>query len=172
MVYVLSGPVHTGKTTFLKKLSSALKKNNIPVTGYLSLSLREEQYLKGYDLYEIESDTIFPFIRRKGHPKWEKIGSFFFRPASLDKAKKIIVNASKKKGVCFVDEVGPLELSGKGVWPAVKQALADKSSQMDYLFVIREGLLDAFQNLPEFEPKKIFTLQDRSLLTKFVNLWK
>ena len=70
MVYVLSGPVHAGKTTLLKKLIPALRKNNIPLYGYLSLSLWEDQYLEGYDLYDIRSDTFFPFIRRKGHPEW------------------------------------------------------------------------------------------------------
>lgn len=168
MVYVLSGPVHAGKTSFLKKLTSALKKTNIPVYGYLSLSLWEDQYLKGYDLYEIEHDAVFPFIRRKGHPEWEKIGSFFFQPAALDKAKKIILNAGLKKGVCLVDEIGPLELSGKGVWQAVKEALAGTSSQMDFLFVIREGLVDAFKEILGFEPDKIYFLQEVSLLPKLL----
>mgnify|MGYP003932277747 CR=1 FL=1 len=171
MVYVLSGPVHAGKTTLLKKLISALKKNNIAVYGYLSLSLWEDQYLKGYDFYDLKSGNTFPFIRRKGHPEWEKIGSFFFRPTTLDKAKKIILNAGKKRGLCIVDEIGPLELSGKGVWPAVQKALAGKPSHMDFLFVIREGLLDEFKEIPGFEPDEVFPLQKESLLPIFLNLW-
>lgn len=161
---MLTGPVHAGKTTFLRKLTSDFKKNNVPVSGYLSLSLWEDQYLKGYDLYDIKSDKTFPFIRRKGHSEWEKIGSFFFLPTALDKAKKIILNVCKKRGVCFVDEIGPLELSGKGVWPSVEKALACPSSHMDFLFVIREGLVDAFQETPGFKPEKIFLLEEESLL--------
>jgi len=164
MIYVLSGPVHSGKTTFLKSIIDELKSTGIPVCGYLSLSLWEDQSLTGYDLFNIESSEIHPFIRCNGRPEWERIGPFFFIPETLVLAKEVILKASNKGGLCMVDEIGPLELSGKGVWPAVEKALACTSSHMDFLFVIREGLVDAFQEIPGFKPEKIFLLEEASFL--------
>ena len=48
-----------------------------------------------------------------------------------------------------IDEVGPLELSGKGLMPAVESALA---SAANLLIVVRSSLREAFQKrFPECE---------------------
>ena len=51
--------------------------------------------------------------------------------------------------VVVIDEVGPLELSGKGLMPAVESALA---SAANLLIVVRSSLREALQKrFPEYE---------------------
>lgn len=80
-----------------------------------------------------------PFILKQGQQDWQKIGPFFFQPETLDLAKKII-HRSSKTDLCIVDEVGPLELSGKGVWPALEVALT--FSQPHLLLVVRDSIVE------------------------------
>jgi nucleoside-triphosphatase THEP1 len=42
MIHVLTGPVHSGKTTFLRGMSCALKELGVDVRGFLSIAVWEK----------------------------------------------------------------------------------------------------------------------------------
>jgi nucleoside-triphosphatase THEP1 len=140
VIHILEGPVHSGKTTFLKNSIPLLLEKNLRIDGYLSEAIWKGKKFIGYDLVDLKGHRSHPFIRKQGHENWERIGPFFFLPKTLDAAKKII-HRSKKADICVVDEVGPLELSGKGVWPLLEDSL--KFSHPFLLLVVRSGLVDS-----------------------------
>jgi iron complex transport system ATP-binding protein len=145
VINILTGPVHSGKTTFLKKSIPAFREKKIRIDGYLSEAAWEKEKFIGYDLIDLKGNRIIPFIRKQGQEEWEKIGSFFFLPETLSLAKRIILR-SKKQDLCLVDEVGPLELKGKGVWPALEDILM--IPEQDLLLVVRESILkDVIQKM-------------------------
>jgi nucleoside-triphosphatase THEP1 len=115
-----------------------LREKKIRIEGYLSEASWEKEEFIGYDLIDLKENRLFPFIRKQGREEWEKIGSFFFLPETLGLAKRII-RRSKKQDLCLVDEVGPLELKGKGVWPALEDILM--IPERDLLLVTRESIL-------------------------------
>ena len=55
MIYILTGPVHYGKTGLLKKLSSEIKQAAFKFGGFLSESVREKNRVAGYDLFDLKT---------------------------------------------------------------------------------------------------------------------
>jgi len=141
MILILTGPVHSGKTSLLKRTAAALMEQGIFVHGFLSESIWDKDQAIGYDLFNLQNKKSFPFIRKKGEDEWEKIGAYFFLPSGLDEAKRIISSHSPKKWL-FVDEIGPLELLEKGLWPALKHSFTFPPQRI--ICVVRKQILDNF----------------------------
>jgi len=162
VINILTGPVHSGKTTLLKNALSSLKEKDLSIAGYLSKSLWEKSECLGYDLYDLKNHRYHPFIRKEGQEEWQSIGPFFFLPESLDIAMQII-RRSEKADLCVVDEVGPLELEGKGVWPAIAEVL--KLSQGDFLLVVRDSILENFLDRIERDNSEVFSIEQKNIQT-------
>lgn len=160
MIYVLTGPVHSGKTTFLKNTVLVMRAQDIRIDGYLSESIREKGELIGYNLLDLRNDRSHPFIRKKGGQNWESVGPFFFAPKTLDAAKKIILR-STKADLGIVDEVGPLELEGKGVWPAIVEIL--RASHENFLFVVRDSILQNFLHRINRANPRVFSIGQKNI---------
>jgi nucleoside-triphosphatase THEP1 len=141
VINILTGPVHSGKTTFLKNIILVLQARNLGIDGYLSEAVWTNKEFIGYDLFDLMGHRYHPFIRKQGQEEWQRIGPFFFLPGTLGIAENII-RRSKKADLCVVDEVGPLELKGRGVWPALKDALV--IPKQDVLLVVRDSILKNF----------------------------
>ena len=138
MVLVLSGPVHGGKTTFLAGAVPAWAGRGLACAGFLSPAVADAAGTQGYDLLEIGTDRRRPYLRRQGPPGAERTGPYFFVPDALERARSII-RESGPAGLLVVDEVGPLELAGGGLWPALRDAL--KRQDRTFLLVAREDIL-------------------------------
>ena len=165
MIHILTGPVHSGKTTALKDMASQLISQNIDVAGFLSLYTEEKAHFIGYDLFDLVRETRTPFIRKKGHRSWQRIGPYVFIPESLDRAQNII-RRSPKADLCIVDEIGPLELEGKGLWPALKEVIS--LSAPDYILVVRETILDNWLKTLGDIQVQVFDISEKGLLSKMV----
>ena len=153
MIHILTGPVHSGKTSLLRD-SLPLLRQIRSLSGYLSLSLWEEGRLEGYDLYDISVSHRHPFIRRTGEEEWERIGSFYFIPWALETAREMITRAPDEGGrreLRIIDEIGPLELNGRGIWPALSRTL--DRAQPDLLITARNTIVDEVTSL--FPPASI-----------------
>jgi nucleoside-triphosphatase THEP1 len=165
VIHILTGPVHSGKTTLLQNVTNQLKSQNITVAGFLSLYTKDKDQFIGYDLYDLKRDARTPFIRKTGEKHWQRIGPYFFIPESLDHAQSII-RRSTKADICVIDEVGPLELEGKGLWPALKEVIA--LSIPEYIFVVRETILDSWLKRLGEIPMKIFDISDKEIHLEMV----
>ena len=141
MLTILTGPVHSGKTSLLRAKFDQWKKRDPAAGGFLSPVVRKEGKRLGYDLLDLSTGKTFPFLRLKGKPDWEAVGPFFVIPRTLDRARAI-VRRVPPNGHLIVDELGPLELRGGGLWQAVSEALSRPSAGI--LVVIRAGILDSF----------------------------
>ena len=145
MIFILTGPLHSGKTTLFKESVQKFKDQKVHVDGFLSLAAFEDQERIGYDLFDLKKEKSIPILRKIGEESWMKIGPYFFVPSGLEEAQKVI-SRSRAAEICVVDEVGPLELTGKGFWSALKQVLFPPVTT--FLISVRESILDAhFKNL-------------------------
>ncbi len=138
MVLVLTGPVHGGKTTFLGGAVPVWAGRGLACTGFLSPAVADAAGTQGNDLIEIGTDRRRPYLRRQGPPDAVRTGPYFFVPDALERARSII-RESGPAGLLVVDEVGPLELAGGGLWPALRDAL--KRQDRTFLLVAREDIL-------------------------------
>lgn len=136
-IYILSGPVNSGKTTRLKNWVN--KQSN--VAGILSPGVDGKR-----KLYSIASRKFMQFEVENIIDKKEivHIGSFNFLKDSFDWAKKEIEKSLLlKPDWMIIDEVGMLELKGKGFDSALKAMLKEKYESINFLFVIRDRLVSA-----------------------------
>jgi nucleoside-triphosphatase len=137
MIVILTGPVHSGKTSLLRNVISFLRGRGLQVSGYLSEPLREGERILGYDLVEIGGGK-FPFLRRGSPPEGQRIGRFFLDGEGLRQSERII-RQTPPDDLLIVDEVGPLELEGRGVRPSLERILSSRPGTT--LLVIRESIL-------------------------------
>lgn len=157
IIDILTGQVQAGKTTLLRKITFELKKRNFSIGGFLSLSVHDDNEVTGYDLFDLKEETRYPFLRKQGDKDWEKIGPYFFIPEALEQAKRIIF-AAEHMDICFVDEVGPYELEGKGLWPALLAALKYPFPRL--FLTVRAKLCDAFLEKLGQNADRIFDVAD------------
>ena len=165
MIFILTGPVHSGKTTLLKDVFRELKRQEYTVGGFLSEAIWEEEKTVGYDLFDLKEERSIPLIRRTGEKKWQRIGQYFFVPQGLAEAEKIILR-EEDVDILVVDEVGPLELSGKGFWPALKQVIFNPSNI--FLFVVRINILEDFLKTLGKCEVKIFDIKDKEIFSRLI----
>ena len=165
MVFFLTGAVNSGKTTLLKRVVDQLKKRNLHLEGYLSEALWEREGKIGYNLYDLRRERSIPFIRREGRKDWERVGPFFLIPESLARAKELILRGAGAD-VLVVDEVGPLEISGRGVWPALEQCVFEREQK--FLLVVRKSILESAARIMRQKEIKIFNMEDGDIYSRLV----
>jgi iron complex transport system ATP-binding protein len=141
MALVLSGPVHGGKTTFLERRLPVWAARGLGCGGFLSPAVTGAGGLSGYDLLEIATGRRHPYLRAHGNPKAERVGPYVFVPETLERARTILREASPSVPL-VVDEVGPLELAGGGLWTALEETLRRMAAAT--VLVVREGLVSEF----------------------------
>jgi nucleoside-triphosphatase len=162
MIYIVTGPQHSGKTTFLMRAAGYLKKKNIKAQGFLSVAVLDKQKTSGYDLFDLNEKRYIPFIRRQGKKIWERIGPYYFIPQGLAYARELI-SLSDKDSVLIIDEIGPLELKGKGLWPAVNKVIL--SEQRIFIVAVRRSILEDFVHKVGKKEVKIFDVEDGHLFS-------
>lgn len=154
---LLTGPVQSGKTRFLTGIVSELAAHGVGLTGFLSPAAFEDGRHIGYDLRLLGGEKTVPFIRRSGEPGWEKVGPFYLIPEALARARRLI-RESRERDLLIVDEVGPLEIDGGGLWSALQTALAGASRRC--LLVVRDSCLEALRAKLGDRPAAVFRPAD------------
>ncbi len=149
-----------GKTSLLFRVWENLGELRSLVDGFLTRKAYAEGKLLGYDLFDLGQGDVFPFIRTTLSQEGERLGRFYFLPEGLEKAVKIILRYQTYKYL-IVDEVGPLELGGRGLWPALSQQVRRPGFQG--LLVIRVGLIDSFLELLQDLEVKRFDMESKSV---------
>jgi nucleoside-triphosphatase THEP1 len=163
MIFMLTGPLHSGKTALLKESVQKFKDQKIRADGFLSLAVFEDQERIGYDLFDLKKEESIPILRKIGEESWLKIGPYFFVPSGLEEAQKVI-SRCRAAEICVVDEVGPLELTGKGFWPALKQVLFPPVTT--FLISVRESILDEFLSTLGKIETRVFDVRDKDILSR------
>lgn len=144
MIHILTGRVDSGKTALLCRILNNLGHLRKRMDGFLTPKVYEGPQFIGYDLLDLKKGEICPFIRMTPAEEKNQVGRYYFLPSGLERAIKIILQ-HQILDYLIVDEVGPLELSGRGIWPALSQQL--RRSGFRGLLVIRIGLLEPFMEL-------------------------
>jgi nucleoside-triphosphatase THEP1 len=120
-IFILSGNKGEGKSTFAEKVALKLKHRGIRTTGFISRGTWENNSRRSFALHDIESgeETLLCSVDKSTGPVRQ--GRFWFSSEALEKGEKIITDAAlKSNSVTIIDEVGPLEIGGKGWYRAIE----------------------------------------------------
>lgn len=137
-IFIVTGKIKTGKTTRLMKWVTS-KKN---IDGILQPVVDDKRFL-----YHISKRTLIQF-ETDSKENIISIGKYNFSLSAFDKAKNIIEEALNNNLDFFViDEIGPLELNGKGLEPEITKVISQRNLfNGKIILVVREEILDKFLN--------------------------
>jgi nucleoside-triphosphatase THEP1 len=140
-VYIISGKISSGKTTFAKKLALELKSHNVPVGGIISEKVVSDSQVSGYDLIDIETNKSEILLRRSDEAVEDRIGRFGIFAGGIDRGNAILTRVMLSDNtIVIIDEVGVLELGDKGWSGSLTEIL--KTSNKHLLIIVRENLIE------------------------------
>jgi nucleoside-triphosphatase THEP1 len=125
MVHIVSAGIDEGKTQKIEALYRQLQQGD----GWVSRKIRLNREFVGYELERLSTAEKMPLAYKRPHvpAHWQEVdeyGPFLFSKQAFAFAEKII-DELIEKGVepVFIDEIGPLELSGRGFCPLLQNLL-------------------------------------------------
>lgn len=139
-VYLLKGAVQGGKTNFLSSITDLFQKEGLRVGGFLCPGSFSEGKRSGFTLRQIPSGTEVRLAGQQEKEHWFKYRRFWFNPMAFAQGESWVQESLKKDlKVLVIDEVGPLELEGRG-WASLLDGLVKIDSVLQ-LWSVRELLL-------------------------------
>ena len=140
-IFIITGKVGSGKSTRLAELAEALRARGISVDGFLCRGELSSGERSGYNLVNLRNGAEIIFASRDSHEGWPAYGRFFFNPEAFTEGENIIRKAiERKRKLLIIDEVGPLEIEGRG-WAKMID-LVCKEDGIVQIWVVRERILD------------------------------
>jgi len=137
-VFLISGVLGGGKSTFVRNVLEILKEKNRKVGGILTIRLTEKGETIGYDLLDLATNDSVKFLRLACDKESNRIGRFAIFPEGMAHGQKALANLlTNQVELVVIDEVGKLELRGDG-WAGAIQNLVTKSSH-PILLTVRNG---------------------------------
>lgn len=158
-VILLTGGRGSGKSTILLKLLKYLRESGIPAGGFVARGLWKDDVRAGFELELAATGEVVPLALRV--PASRRTGSmpFEFSRKGLSAGDfALATEACANAKVIMVDEVGPLEISGKGWAPRLGELL--ELSGKIQIWVVRDSLLEEVPMKWGFKPRLIVSTQD------------
>jgi nucleoside-triphosphatase THEP1/uncharacterized protein YneF (UPF0154 family) len=158
-IFIITGSVAGGKTTYTKKLIDVFRKNNLNVGGIISERVMNNSQTTGYDLVNIETGGKEAFLRQNEECGFETIGKFTICPKGLALGKTVLrslISAGNK--IIIIDEVGLLELGNKGWADSINDLLA--KSKNNLLFTVRDKYVNDVRNKWNLKEAIVFNIRE------------
>lgn len=139
MVYIITGDVNTGKSTYLLSL---FQKNNMG-DGFYNRKLYSGSTYIGQEMVHLSTGNTSPFSYRSDHipEQWDELFTYLdysFSSSGLHFCKAIIRNIMESPLPAYIDEIGPVELQEQGLYHDFLELLQTKK---DIYVVIRHRCL-------------------------------
>lgn len=137
-IFILTGEIHSGKTTRLMKWS-ANRKN---VDGIFQPVIDDKRFI-----YHLAAKTLKP-LETDSPENIVQIGKYKFSNQTFDWAKTVLAEAVQKEiDWLIIDEIGPLELSGKALDSVISKIFFSIDSITPKIIcVVRSGLVEDMIN--------------------------
>jgi nucleoside-triphosphatase THEP1 len=137
---LISGASNSGKTTYLDAVVRRALAKEATIGGLLSHGLWRDGGKAGFILESAATGERRQLADTR--PLWEprnRYGRFYFSPETIEWGNAVLETGAGSQLV-VVDEWGPLELSGGGLWPGIDFLLRRHSGVL--LITVRPGLLE------------------------------
>ena len=153
MRLLVVGEPGSGKTSWCREYIDRRRKSGSTVGGILCPAIEKQGQRVGSNALNLLTGQEVPFARLSRYRSFkqgEKVGDYTISRDGILFACNAIERAVESRcDLVVIDEVGPLELQGKGLMPAVELALA---SAINVLIVVRSSLREALQkDFPDYE---------------------
>lgn len=139
-VFIITGEVQQGKTTFLIRLIELLREDNIKMNGFIARGVHDKHGRIGYDLENVATGGQMQYIRDIPSAGAWRHGRYYFNPSGLSFGNEILSNINEQNTeLIIIDEIGPVELKGKAWAGEIERLLYN--TRIPQLWVVRKPLL-------------------------------
>lgn len=139
-VFVVTGNVHGGKSSFIEAFIGDCKRKGISAEGIMAGGSFKDGERDTFTLTHIGTGKTYPLAGRQKKTGWFRYRRYYFDPGAFDRGLNIITGAlNDAADVVVLDEIGPMELSGKG-WYRALQVL-DRDYSIPQVWVVRRKIL-------------------------------
>ncbi len=140
-IVFITGKSGAGKSTLLKEFSVKFKSENRNVGGIVSEAVFDGSERKGYDVVSLKTGGRIPLCRTENIGAL-KLGKYFFDETAFEKINRELEDRiSEGVDVIILDEIGLLEMNGKGLYPSLEKLMRTGSIPV-MLFSVRKDILD------------------------------
>ena len=157
-IFIISGETRSGKTTFLKNVIAKLIQDNpaLKIGGIIAHGTDFKGERFGFHIENIATGEKQHLCSREPANEEDiKTGRFYFYRTGLDFGEKAILENLDSLDLLVIDEVGYLELKGKGWFDAIEKAMEHQN--IDMIFVVRKRILE---NILKLWQNKHFVVVD------------
>lgn len=164
-VVILSGNGQSGKTTLLSALVELLKREELKVAGILAEGLWENGVRSGFNLIDLSDNSSVSLSRRIPDNDLRNGIPFDFYEAGLVAGMNAL-SPTRCAGtdVVIIDEVGYMELQGKG-WSSSLQALLELDGLV-HVWALRRKLLDTVLAVWGLTASRIVSIKEPDALNR------
>lgn len=142
-IALVVGPSNSGKTAYLESILRRSRLRGKFVGGLLSHGLWVNGDKSGFNLEMVASGAVHALATMEPHGANDlRCGRFYFAPAVLELAANELINCAGDR-VVVVDEFGPLEAAGQGLWAGIDCLLRNHAGCL--LIAVRPALLAELQ---------------------------
>jgi len=164
-IFFITGPQGAGKTTFVKELAALFKEYGFSTGGFIAEGYWDNNLRSGFDIVDIdgkERELLCNTIAGEGDEQFRR---FFFKQKGLQFGNQILEKTAGKNLIVFIDEVGALELEGRGWANAIEKLIENPPAAM--IWTVRENIAetisarfdifpDALWNINYTTPENVF----------------
>ena len=160
--FIISGEVHSGKTTFAAHLGGKLEADGIRVCGFICPGSFRDGERNVFDIEFLNSGEKLPFAKNEHVDKWLFFKRFSFNPVAFHKGNRLIIGAENTGQIAIVvDEIGQWELENGG-WSEALKSLLQKEKTIK-LLVVRKKFVPQIIEKFHIPNPIIFDIQNVSL---------
>lgn len=139
-VIILSGGVQQGKTSFLLKLVDYMNEQKFNLCGFVARGVHDNSRRIGYDLEDVTTKQQMQFVRDVPSAGAYRHGKYYFNNSGIEFGKECLNDQlAMNADLIIIDEIGPVELKGRGWAPEVERLL--NTTAVPQLWVVRSSLL-------------------------------
>lgn len=156
-IFLLTGSVQGGKTTFLGSLIERLTDERTKVGGFLCPGTFDSGIRSAFSLKNILTGVELPMGSARESLDWFKYRRFWFNPEAFKEGEEWIRESLRQEAqIIVVDEVGPMELEGAG-WSEILDDLVKMPLPLQ-LWSVRENILQEVMQRWDVPPEHLIRI--------------
>lgn len=139
--YLIYGSRDSGKTRIIKQLAELYKQNNLSLGGIYSEAVLFESVKTSYQIHDIKTSNLYNLCEFDSDAD---VGNYRFDNEVVNIGNDILIKSLRSNLITIVDEVGPLEINGKGWHKALISLQNIRILDKKLIITLRQGLVDQF----------------------------
>jgi len=140
-VFIVTGDVNQGKSTFVGSLVKQMKEKGIECKGILAPGIYKADRKSGFYMEDVATKERSVLSLKEHQEGWLKAGHYSFDPAVIEIGTRMLLHDDRTRAdLVVIDEIGPIELRNGGWAPAVETLCG--TLQTPQLWVVRSTLAE------------------------------